>query len=560
MYRFLLTLSLFFTVLATGYIPGSAQTAPRPMIPPMQEGPGLSTWLFGQAYGNTTGAFNNGVAWYSAGQGLHFGLDFPMACGTPLVAVADGEVVFVDNFGFGSRPHNLILRHPDLGLSTLYGHLLEPVPLVPGQFVTQGQYVGLSGDPDETCVSRPHLHLEVRSLDYRTAYNPIDFIEANWHSLSLIGGFGQSIFQMDLMNSRQWMSLDDQPPVSFGGGRLNDYQITWPPSGNLRPPANPPLPQAYQPPTEGISASFQRLGYDTCCREYWWDSSNADHLYTIDGAPNQRAMIFRWSASNGSLDETVGPGPRVHTSPDGTHSITPINGGAQISRISDASSWNISTGGPLPAMSTDNNRLLWLQRAGVAIPGQDQPPVQLFISDVYGNNPSQIPVGPGSNAQWLDATRILISTQQRPYTSYRIFDTASFSDYELGVFERPRALSIGPGGENLLFYLSNQQDPVYNGVYLLSTQPGSIAQKQPWFGAWRWRDAGSLYYIPFNPDSEVQQLMLFDLTTGLSIPLTDPLAQPFGIMNSKWEVSPDGRHIAFHNLTDRNLWLINIQN
>lgn len=82
-------------------------------------GPG--TWLFIQPYGNTVSAYNFGTAWYSAGQGLHFGIDVSMPCGTPLVAVADGEVIYADNMSFGSGPHNLILRHPDTGVTIANG-------------------------------------------------------------------------------------------------------------------------------------------------------------------------------------------------------------------------------------------------------------------------------------------------------------------------------------------------------------------------------------------------------------------------------------------------------
>src|SRR5690606_35891638 len=106
---------------------------------------------FGQAYGNTVGAFNFGQSMYSAGQGLHFGLDFPVPCGTPVVAMADGEVAWVDNLGYGSGPHNVVIRHADLQLMALYGHLLERSPLIQGQPIRIGEQVGLSGDPDLTC-------------------------------------------------------------------------------------------------------------------------------------------------------------------------------------------------------------------------------------------------------------------------------------------------------------------------------------------------------------------------------------------------------------------------
>jgi hypothetical protein len=97
-----------------------------------------------------------------------------------------------------------------------------------GEPVTRGQVVGLTGDPDYTCTSRPHLHLEIRDLSYRTAYNPITLIEADWDSLALVGGFRRG-FERDLTDPRRWQHLDDQPDVQFGGPLLNDYAQPWPP-------------------------------------------------------------------------------------------------------------------------------------------------------------------------------------------------------------------------------------------------------------------------------------------------------------------------------------------
>ena len=108
--------------LHAGVIGAQDKPNPKPFIMPIAQPASPSTWLFGGAYGNTTGAFNFGTAWYSAGQGLHFGVDITMPCKTPLIAVADGEVIYVDNLTFGAGPHNLILRHKDAGVTTLYGH------------------------------------------------------------------------------------------------------------------------------------------------------------------------------------------------------------------------------------------------------------------------------------------------------------------------------------------------------------------------------------------------------------------------------------------------------
>ena len=88
--------------------------------------------------------------------------------------------------------------------------------------------VGLSGDSFGTCHSAPHLHLEIRSPDYRTAYNPINLIDADWDSLALVGAY-QRGFERDLENPRQWQYPDDQPDTKFGGPLLNNYRLPWPP-------------------------------------------------------------------------------------------------------------------------------------------------------------------------------------------------------------------------------------------------------------------------------------------------------------------------------------------
>jgi len=97
-----------------------------------------------------------------------------------------------------------------------------------GQRVKQGEFVAVSGDSFGTCHSAPHLHLEIRSLNYATAYNPINLIEADWDALALIGAFSRG-FARDLDNPRQWQHFDDQPDTIFGGPLLNNYANPWPP-------------------------------------------------------------------------------------------------------------------------------------------------------------------------------------------------------------------------------------------------------------------------------------------------------------------------------------------
>ena len=335
--RLIVTLLLAFTL--TSSMVQAQQT--KPFILPIAASPGPSTWLLGQLYGNTVGAFLNGSNWYEAGQRLHFGLDFSMPCGTELVAVADGQVGYIDDAGFGSGPHNLILIHPQAGLTTLYGHLFDTPTLQPGMQVRQGDVVGYSGDPDDTCDSRPHLHFEVRSMDFVTAYNPVDYIEANWHVLTAIGSFSYPLFEQDLDNARQWMSVDDQPVVSFWGRPLNDYAAPYPDYRLGLPPVNPPVAHDVNP----LPAQWQmrRLTYDGCCSGVWWGAAN--RLFLIDGNAGQRAAVFEWNTDDGNLVNLVGQAPPPLASPDGALTIARVDEAIVVRRVADGTEWTVETGG-----------------------------------------------------------------------------------------------------------------------------------------------------------------------------------------------------------------------
>jgi murein DD-endopeptidase MepM/ murein hydrolase activator NlpD len=193
---------------------------------PFDTPPGPSTWYVIQFYGNTRGAYVHRTEWYNQGQGLHFGIDFSARCGTQVVAIGDGEVAKVDASRHGAGPHNLMILHPN-GYASFYGHLLERSSVAVGEQVKAGQPVGLTGDPDLSCTSRPHLHLEIRDASYSNAYNPVALIDADWNSLALYGS--RSIFERDLDDPRRWVSIDQQPDVDFGGPLLNNYPHPWPP-------------------------------------------------------------------------------------------------------------------------------------------------------------------------------------------------------------------------------------------------------------------------------------------------------------------------------------------
>lgn len=205
------------------------QSGKAPFGLPLQVPAGYSTWYVIQFYGNTTSSYTWRYLWYEAGQGMHFGVDFAAKCGTEVVAIGDGVVSKIDAREHGAGPHNLMINHPETGYASFYGHLLQTPQLYLGQSIQRGQVIGYTGDPDLTCTSRPHLHLEIRNIGYWIAYNPVPLIDTDWDSLALLG---VSSFERDLQQPRRWVTPYDQPEIHFGQEMLNDYENPWPPDWN----------------------------------------------------------------------------------------------------------------------------------------------------------------------------------------------------------------------------------------------------------------------------------------------------------------------------------------
>lgn len=222
-------LALAFAAALAALGPEPAPAAGRPFGLPFVEPPGPGTWYISQPYGNSAYAYFERQGLYRQGQGMHMGLDFAAACGTPVAAIGDGVVLSVDGRG-GAPPHNMMIDHQN-GFVSFYGHLRDRPALAVGSYVRRGQPVAVSGDMYETCAASPHLHLEIRDAGLGRAFNPVSLIEADWQSLLLLGA--QPLpFERDLGAPRRWQSLEDQPPIRFGGPLLNDYAQAWPGGGS----------------------------------------------------------------------------------------------------------------------------------------------------------------------------------------------------------------------------------------------------------------------------------------------------------------------------------------
>jgi murein DD-endopeptidase MepM/ murein hydrolase activator NlpD len=89
---------------------------------------------------------------------FHSGTDLGAPMGAPVLAAFSGQVISSDwKGGYGKA---IILQH-GVNLRSLYGHLSESF-VIPGQLVSQGTVIGLSGSTGNS--TGPHLHFEVQRL------------------------------------------------------------------------------------------------------------------------------------------------------------------------------------------------------------------------------------------------------------------------------------------------------------------------------------------------------------------------------------------------------------
>jgi len=199
---------------------------------------------------------------------LHHGLDFGNPFGTPVRAVAAGEVVFagVDTAGdvFGATNERfpkgfygrlVVLRH-DVGLAgqplySLYGHLSR-LRVARRQRVGAGAVIGEVGMAG--IALGPHLHLEVRddARDYGHTYNPDLFLKPLPGTGHIVGRLSDpagkslpkvavNLFKLDVKGGAGWWTASatyPTGPVRSLPGLSENFVFSDLPVGRYRVVAN----------------------------------------------------------------------------------------------------------------------------------------------------------------------------------------------------------------------------------------------------------------------------------------------------------------------------------
>ncbi|MGE4298572.1 MAG: M23 family metallopeptidase [Desulfovibrionaceae bacterium] len=131
-------------------------------VTPAMQGP----FVVGKPYG--------GPAPYA--EGIHPGIDYAIPTGTPVVAVADGSIVYI--LPVEGPENGLFVRMTHGGaFNSLYGHL-DKVVVGKGQHVQRGQLIGFSGASNNyQKKDYQHLHFGICKVggncqNYSGSYDP----------------------------------------------------------------------------------------------------------------------------------------------------------------------------------------------------------------------------------------------------------------------------------------------------------------------------------------------------------------------------------------------------
>jgi Peptidase family M23 len=527
---------------------------------PFAGNPSVNTWALSQAYGNTTGGYRRRNTDYRAGQGIHFGLDFSAPCGTSVRAIGDGTVSEVDG-PHGSPPHNLVLTHAG-NLASLYGHLNKRSSLRVGQRVKRGDVIGASGDSQFTCVSAPHLHLEVRDASHQRFLNPVLYINADWESLALSGGFGRG-FQRDLNNPRRWQRLNDQPQAQRGGRLLNEYARPWPPTTGSPAQARPSRIQSLVAPTsaaaeEDISLEPRRVTTGACCANPSWSADSTRVLFVdkaVDKPGTPTAIYGVDPRSPGKIDRVFSS--VAYLSPSERYALLP--GAISIlERVSDGRRVNVPTDFGNVAFSASENKIAWSvsQTRG----NFDRLTTSIYTATLTGTTSSLTVSPPKRAAQvygggvvgWADETHLVITGKSTPTErdrALRVLDLQSGQSRVLARALNFRNLNLSTGGRWLAYTVAFDS-AARNGLFVMDTRSGQT-RRVPWFGSYRWRDANRIVYVPLEVNARSHRVLQYDLRTNQSVELVNLNAK---ISNDQWQPSPDGGRLMFVSAADNNIY------
>ncbi len=317
-------------------------------------------------------------------------------------------------------------------------------------------------------------------------------------------------------------------------------------------------PDVSSTPAGPVSVQLTKGG---CCVQPFFSPDGSQVLFLDRPGPTAQVGIYGVRVDQPLsqptlVTERLGPFSR-----DLSHNALLLNGQTFVER-KNGDAWRIDNGGRAVSFSPDAKRVLWSVSSESG--GFDRRRTDIWLANIDGANARLIATryGGGALAWFDDSRRLLIGGRpavgdEAPTLS--VLDLQSGAIRDLVRIERLRGALLAPGGERLLFFVAQARTAGIGGAYMLNLNEADPRPfKLDFFGAYRWRDATRLLYIPLTADNKNvnNELWQFDVTTMTSTRLIGSDATvPLKIGNGDWDISPDGANMVWLNARDRNIWI-----
>ncbi len=317
---------------------------------------------------------------------------------------------------------------------------------------------------------------------------------------------------------------------------------------------NPADPQL----TISSDSYFQRpLTEAGCCPAFIW-SVASDRVRFLDSRADESGW---WSVDAEGADlrfdsNLVGyesPSGRYLTIPEGTAGDVRV-----LDRFTGESILLPAVGGGI-MFSPDESRIVFAIRD----PGFGAPwtrPATIYLADADGGHRRSLVRAVGSVVAWFpDGRRLLLSARRTETIERGLWelDTSDGSLRPLLGLPHFRAVELSPDGRYVSYVRAPEPRSALAGLWILDTLTLST-KKMRLSGSYAWHPSsrGMIVIPPRAPGEDHHRLWWLDADGNSPVPLTTPSLGPFSISNFEWELSPDGRRIAYRGEKHLALWVL----
>ena len=332
-------------------------------------------------------------------------------------------------------------------------------------------------------------------------------------------------------------------------------------------PAATPTPAPTSTPSPTPAPALRRLTTGGCCTQIFWSADSRQILFIDKPTPGDPVGIWGVDVTKPTAEAELVTGRIASYTTDMAYLVDLDADTTTIERVADPSTgqdgtrWVVPAGGRPISISPGRKLIAW-QVSDENLPF-DRRTTQVWVATLDGGGPRRITtLTRGSLGAWISDDTLLVSERETIESQEQVLYALSVTGdrvTELARAERLRSGLLSPDGSWLVYSVTLNQDPTQNGLWLVRTDGTNHRRlDRRLFGSYRWRDSNRLLIVPLQPEAEFHELWELDVETKEARPLTNAEATPFKIANGDWTVSPDGKHMAFVESRDDNIWLLTL--